>query len=244
MKLDGATVVVTGGARRVGRHVARRMAERGANIVVNYRTSADEAAEAVGELKALGVDALAVQGDVSTYDGVAAVRDAAIHRFGSVEVLVNNASIYYPTPIDELTEDDLDRNIAVNLKGPFLGCWLFGLHMRDHGGGKIVNVADWAVDRPYKNYAPYFAAKGGVVALTKVMAKELAPTVLVNAIAPGPILLPEDFTPEMIRGVERATLVKRIGNPEDIARTALYLIEGTDFVTGAVITVDGGRQVV
>ncbi|MCY4108264.1 MAG: SDR family oxidoreductase, partial [Chloroflexi bacterium] len=96
----------------------------------------------------------------------------------------------------------------------------------------------------YKNYAPYFAAKGGVVALTKVMAKELAPTVLVNAIAPGPILLPEDFTPEMIRGVERATLVKRIGNPEDIAQTALYLIEGTDFVTGAVITVDGGRQVV
>ncbi|MCY4109433.1 MAG: SDR family NAD(P)-dependent oxidoreductase, partial [Chloroflexi bacterium] len=105
MKLDGATVVVTGGARRVGRHVARRMAERGANIVVNYRTSADEAAEAVGEFKALGVDALAVQGDVSTYDGVAAVRDAAIHSFGSVAVLVNNAWIYYPTPIEELTED-------------------------------------------------------------------------------------------------------------------------------------------
>ena len=244
MKLDGATAVVTGGARRVGRHVALRMAERGANIVINYRTSADEAAEAVADFEALGVDALAVPGDVSTYDGVAAVRDAAIDRFGTIQILVNNASIYYPTPLDELTEDDWDRNIAVNLKGPFLGCWLFGLHMRDHGGGKIINVADWAVDRPYNNYSPYFAAKGGVVALTKVMAKELAPTVLVNAIAPGPILLPEGFTAEMIRGVERATLVKRIGNPEDIAQTALYLIGGTDFVTGTVITVDGGRQVV
>ena len=244
MKLDGATAVVTGGARRVGRHVALRMAERGANIVVNYRTSANEAAAAVAEFKAVGVDALAVHGDVSTYDGVSAVRDAAIRKFGSVEVLINNASIYYPTPIDELTEDDWERNIEVNPKGPFLGCWLFGLHMREQGGGKIINMADWGVDRPYINYAPYFAAKGGVLALTKVMAKELAPTVLVNAVAPGPILLPEDFTPEMTRAVERATLVKRIGSPEDIAQTTLYLIEGTDFVTGAVIPVDGGRQVV
>jgi pteridine reductase len=244
MKLDGATAVVTGGARRVGRHVALRLAERGANIVVNYRTSADEAAEAVQEFTAIGVGALAVQGDVSTYQGVSAVRDAAIERFGSVEVLINNASIYYPTPFGELTEQDWERNIAVNVKGPCLGCWLFGLHMREQGRGKIINVADWAVDRPYTDHAPYFVAKGGVVALTKVMAKELAPTVLVNAVAPGPILLPEDFSAEMIRSVENATLVKRVGDPEDIAQTMLYLIEGTDFVTGAVIPVDGGRQVV
>jgi pteridine reductase len=244
MKLDGATVVITGGARRVGRHVALRFAERGANIVVNYRTSGDEAAKAVEEFSAIGVGALAVQADVSTYDGVSAVRDAAIERFGSVEVLINNASIYYPTPFDELTEQDWDRNIAVNVKGPYLGCWLFGLHMREQGRGKIINVADWAVDRPYTDHAPYFVAKGGVVALTKVMAKELAPSVLVNAVAPGPILLPEDFTAEMTRAVEKATLVNRVGDPEDIAQTMLYLVEGTDFVTGAVIPVDGGRQVV
>ena len=244
MKLDGVTAVITGGARRVGRHVGRRFAERGANIVVNYRTSADEAAEAVKEFTATGVEALAVQGDVSTHDGVLAVRDAAIERFGSVEVLINNASIYSPTPFDELTEQDWDRNIAVNLKGPYLGCWLFGMHMREQGRGKIINVADWAVDRPYKDHAPYFVAKGGIVTLTKVMAKELAPAVLVNAVAPGPILLSEDFTAETIRAVEKATLVKRVGNPEDIAQTMLYLIEGTDFVTGAVIPVDGGRQVV
>ena len=235
--------MITGGARRVGRHVAKRLAERGANIVVNYRTSADEAREAVAEFEAAGVGALAVQADVSTREGVQAILDAAIDRFSTVEVLINNASIYYPTPLAELTESDWERNIDVNVKGPFLGCWLFGLHMREQGRGKIINVADWAVDRPYVDHAPYFVAKGGVVALTKVMAKELAPNVLVNAVAPGPILLPDNFTPDMTQDVKGLTVVKRIGNPEDIAQTMLYLIEGTDFVTGAVIPVDGGRQI-
>lgn len=243
MDLQGATVVVTGGAIRVGRHVAGRLAERGANIVVNYRTSAREADEAVAEFRGQGVGSLAVQADVSTHAGVQAILDAATGEFGSVEVLINNASIYAPTPFDELDEADFDRNIAVNLKGPYLGCWLFGRHMQAQGRGKIVNVADWAVERPYVNYAPYFVAKGGVVALTRVMAKELAPAVQVNAVAPGPILMPADFDQETIRAVERATPLGRIGDPEDIAQTILYLVEGTDFVTGAVIPVDGGRTV-
>ena len=119
--------------------------------------------------------------------------------------LLNNASIYAETPLDDLTEADFDRNIAVNLKGPYLGCWLFGLHMRERGRGKIVNIADWAVNRPYVNYAPYFVAKGGIVTLTRVFAKELAPSVMVNAIAPGPILLPADFSQDTIDAVARAT---------------------------------------
>lgn len=243
MDLQGATVVVTGGAIRVGRHVAGRLAERGANIVVNYRTSAREAEAAVAEFQGRGVGSLAVQADVSTHGGVQAILDAAVDAFGSVEVLINNASIYDPTPFAELDEADFDRNIAVNLKGPYLGCWLFGRHMQAQGRGKIVNVADWAVERPYVNYAPYFVAKGGVVALTRVMAKELAPHVQVNAVAPGPILMPADFDEETIRAVEQATPLGRIGHPEDIAQTILYLVEGTDFVTGAVIPVDGGRTV-
>ena len=243
MDLQGATVVVTGGAIRVGRHVAGRLAERGANIVVNYRTSAREAEAAVAEFQGRGVGSLAVQADVSTRAGVQAILDAAVDRFGSVEVLINNASIYDPTPFAELDEADFDRNIAVNLKGPYLGCWLFGRHMQEQGRGKILNVADWAVERPYVNYAPYFVAKGGVVALTRVMAKELAPQVQVNAVAPGPILMPADFDEETIRAVEQATPLGRIGHPEDIAQTILYLVEGTDFVTGAVVPVDGGRTV-
>lgn len=243
MDLQGATVVVTGGAIRVGRHVAGRLAERGANIVVNYRTSAREAEAAVAEFQGRGVGSLAVQADVSTRAGVQAILDAAVDAFGSVEVLLNNASIYDPTPFAELDEADFDRNIAVNLKGPYLGCWLFGRHMQAQGRGKIVNVADWAVERPYVNYAPYFVAKGGVVALTRVMAKELAPDVQVNAVAPGPILMPADFDEETIRAVEQATPLGRIGDPEDIAQTILYLVEGTDFVTGAVVPVDGGRTV-
>jgi len=154
MDLQGATVVVTGGAIRVGRHVAGRLAERGANIVVNYRTSAREAEGAVAEFRGQGVGSLAVQADVSTHAGVQAILDAAMSEFGSVEVLINNASIYAPTPFDELDEADFDRNIAVNLKGPYLGCWLCGRHVQAQGRGKIIKVADWAVERPYVNYAP------------------------------------------------------------------------------------------
>ena len=150
---------------------------------------------------------------MSTQAGVERIRDAAIQRFGGVDVLLNNASIYAETPLDDLTEDDFDRNIAVNLKGPYLGCWLFGLHMRERGSGKIVNIADWAVNRPYVNYAPYFVAKGGIVTLTRVFAKELAPSVMVNAIAPGPILLPADFSQDTIDAVARATPLGRIGHP-------------------------------
>ena len=243
MDLTGATAVVTGGAKRVGRHVATRLAERGANIVLNYRTSASEADEAIAAFRELGVGALAVQADVSENEGVQRILDVAIGEFGSVQILINNASIYYETPLETLTEQDFDRMISVNLKGPYLGCWLFGRHMREQGRGKIMNVADWAVDRPYTGYAPYFVAKGGIVALTKVFAKELAPQVQVNAVAPGPILLPTDFTPEMVRAVEKATPLGRVGDPEDIAQAMLYMIEGTDFVTGAVVPVDGGRQV-
>ncbi len=243
MDLQGAAVVVTGGARRVGRRVARRLAERGANLVVNYRTSAADARAAVDEFSALGVQALAVQADVSTKAGVETLRDAALDAFGGVDALVNNASIYPRTPLDELTEADFDRNVAVNLKGPYLGCWLLGMHMRGRGRGKIVNIADWAVNRPYVDYAPYFVAKGGIVALTRVFAKELAPNVTVNAIAPGPILMPDDFSEATVQAVARATPLQRIGDPDDIANTVLYLLEGTDFVTGAVIPVDGGRTV-
>lgn len=243
MNLDGATVVVTGGARRIGRHISLGLAHRGSNVVINYRTSADDAREVVAACENTGVRALAVQADISSKIGVEAVRDAAISQFGAVDVLINNASIYPKTPLDDLTEDDFDRNIAVNLKGPYLGCWLFGLHMREQGHGKIVNIADWAVNRPYADYAPYFVAKGGIVTLTKVFAKELAPTVMVNAIAPGPILMPDDFSAATVKAVAQATPLQRIGEPEDLLQTTLYLLEGTDFVTGAVIPVDGGRTI-
>ncbi|MBM4435957.1 MAG: SDR family oxidoreductase [Actinobacteria bacterium] len=241
--MQGSTVLITGGARRVGRHVGRRLAERGANIVINFRASAAEAQAACAEFEALGVGALAVQADVSTAPGVQSVLNAARARFGAIEVLVNNASIYGRSPLAQVTEADWLNNINVNLLGPCYGCWLVGLHMRERGRGKIINIADWAVDRPYVDYAPYFVAKGGVVALTKVMAKELAPQVTVNAIAPGPILMPPDFDAATVTAVERAVPLGRIGSPEDIAQTIIYLVEGTDFVTGAVIPVDGGRRV-
>jgi len=222
MKIAGATVVVTGGARRIGKHISLGLAQRGANVVVNYQSSATEAHEVVEACVNMGTGALAVQADISSKLGVEAVRDAAISKFGGV---------------------DCDRNIAVNLKGPYLGCWLFGLHMRERGHGKIVNITDWGVNRPYTNYAPYFVAKGGIVTLTKVFAKELAPTVMVNAIAPGPILMPDDFSTSTVAAVAQATPLRRIGDPEDLLQTTLYLLEGTDFVTGAVIPVDGGRTI-
>ena len=245
MKLAEATVVITGGARRVGRHIATVLAQHGANIVLNYHTSAEEAQQATTELSSYGVTAIAVKADVSTRQGVESIRDTAISEFGSVDVLINTASIYAPTPLEDLTESDVDRNIDVNLKGPFLGCWLFGLHMRENGHGKILNISDWAVDRPYVNYAPYFVAKGGIVTLTKVFAKELAPHVTVNAIAPG--WFPSEMTGAWVRNsafrkhISANSPMGRIGKPEELNGTLLLLAsQASSFINGEIISVDGG----
>lgn len=243
MQLSGRWALVTGAAKRVGRVVARDLAGRGANVVVHYNQSAADAADAVREMEALGVRALALRAELGVTAQVTALAQEAEARTGGIAVLVNSASNYLRVPFDALTEETWDASLDVNLKAPFLLAWHLGRAMRQRGEGVIVNVADWAGERPYRDYLPYCVSKAGVIGLTKALAKELAPAVRVNAVAPGPVLLPEDFGPEARAAVERATPLRRVGMPEDVARCIRFLVEEADFSTGALFHVDGGRAI-
>jgi 3-oxoacyl-[acyl-carrier protein] reductase len=244
MDLKDRVVVITGG-KRIGRVVAQQAAARGANLVLSYRGSKQEADDTVADVKAQGRGAIAVAADVSNARDCAALMSSAQQAFGRIDALVNMASVYGSTPFDELTEAAWDRDVNVNLKSAFLCSQAAIPGMRVAGGGRIVNFADWLArsGRPaYRGFTSYFVAKAGVIALTESLALELASDqILVNAIAPGPILPPPDMDPGEIEAVARVTPVGRWGGAIEIAKAVLALIE-TDFITGETIRVDGGRH--
>ena len=243
MRLAGRVAVVTGGARRIGRAIALAFAARGAHVAITYQTSARDAQRVVKELQATGVRAVAVRADQSRLADVRRLMRRVERDFGRLDVLVNNAAIFDRTPLSTFTEREWDRHLDVNLKGPFLCALLAAPLMQRRGKGKIINIADWAGERPYVDYLPYCVSKAGVIALTKGLAKELAPNIQVVAIAPGPMLPPPDMPPaERERAIKRVPLA-RWGAPEDIANTVVFAVEGTDFMTGSTIFVDGGRMI-
>jgi pteridine reductase len=239
----GKVALVTGAARRVGKTIALALADRGAHVVITYNSSAVEAQATLAEIEALGVQGMALQGNITRHNDVDVFVQRAIARFGRIDILVNNASNYYQTPFDTLTEAQWDDLVGTNLKGTFLVSKRVGDEMLKAGSGKIINLADWAGFRPYKDYLPYCVAKAGVIALTKALAKTLAPHIQVNAVAPGPVMLPEEFSDSQRQAIIRATPLKRIGSPRDVAQTVVFLVEGSDFLTGAIIPVDGGRLI-
>jgi NAD(P)-dependent dehydrogenase (short-subunit alcohol dehydrogenase family) len=243
MELRGRWALVTGAAKRVGRSIALALAERGANVVVHYNASAAHAASTVRELEDLGVKALALGAELGRTDEVARLAREAEERTGGIEILVNNASNYLRVPFDELTEAVWDASLDVNLKAPFLLSWHLGRAMKARGGGRIVNLADWAGERPYDDYLPYCVSKAGIICLTKALAKALAPEVQVNAVAPGPVMPPDELGPAERAAIVRATPLKRFGKPDDVARCVRFLAEEADFSTGAVFLVDGGRLI-
>jgi NAD(P)-dependent dehydrogenase (short-subunit alcohol dehydrogenase family) len=234
---------VTGSAKRVGRSIALALAERGANVVVHYNTSAADADATVAELRQRGVEAHALKADLVHAADVVRLTEQAEAASGGISVLVNNASNYFRVPFDQLTEEVWDDSLDVNLKAPFLLAWHLGRAMRERGGGRIVNLADWAGERPYNEYLPYCVSKAGIICLTKALAKALAPTVLVNAVSPGPVMPPEDMGETERQAIMRATPLRRLGSPEDVARCVRFLAEEADFSTGAVYLTDGGRLI-
>ena len=244
MELTDKVVVITGG-KRIGRVVAQQIAQRGGHLVLSYRGSKQEADDTVGDVKARGRDAIAVVADVSKASDCASLMSAAHERFGRIDAVVNMASVYGSTPFDELSEAAWDRDLNINLKSAFLCAKAAVPAMRAAGGGRIVNFADWLArsGRPtYRGFTSYFVAKAGVIALTESLALELAPDqILVNAIAPGPILPPPGMDPEEVAAVARVTPVGRWGGEVEIAKAVVSLIE-TDFITGETIRVDGGRH--
>jgi NAD(P)-dependent dehydrogenase (short-subunit alcohol dehydrogenase family) len=245
MNLENRVVIITGG-KRIGRVVAQQLAERGADIVVSYRGSKTEAEQTVCDVRACGRRAIAVAADVSKSADCAALIASARETFGRGDALVNMASVYGSTPFDELTEAGWDRDLNINLKSAFLCAKAAIPVMRAGGGGRIVNFADWLArsGRPnYRGFVSYYVAKAGIIALTESMALELAgDQILVNAIAPGPILAPPEMAPEEVAAVAAATPVGRWGGEIEIAKAVTTLLE-TDFITGETIRVDGGRHV-
>jgi len=244
MNLRGKTALVTGAARRVGRAIALALADRGANVVVHYRSSAADARVLVAEIRRHGVEALAVRADQTKDGEVRTAVRRALRRFGRIEILINSAAIYERTPFDRLSARDWDRHLDTNLKGPFLFALEVGRAMkRQRVNGKIINFADWSALRPYADYLPYCVSKAGVICLTQALAKELAPRIQVNAIGPGPVLAPSDLSPRQKRQIIKSTVLKRWGTPQDVVHAVLYLLEGGDFVTGHTLIVDGGRLI-
>jgi pteridine reductase len=214
------------------------------HIAIHYNASRLEAEQTVREARALGVEAESIQADLGAMAEEARKLVGAVeHRWGRVDVLVNSAAIFPRTPWESIDEETWDRTLAVNLKGPFFTAWHAAGLMRRGGGGSIVNIADWAGLRPYKNYLPYLVSKGGIITMTRALAKELAPEIRVNAVAPGPVLMPEEFDPRTVERVVEGTLLKRLGSPADVAEAVVFLVARTDFVTGNVLVVDGGRLI-
>ena len=244
MVLSNRVALLTG-TKRIGGVVAAALGERGADVALVYNRSKAEAEEAADAVRAHGRRALVVQADVSKDAGVASLMAAVDREFGRLDVLVNLASIYKSVPYDELDAAAWDRQLAVDLRGSFVCSQGAVPLMRRTGGGRIINFCDWvaASGRPrYKGYVAYYVAKAGVKALTEALALELAADqILVNAIAPGPILAPPETTGEESEAVERATPLGRWGGPDEIVKAVLALID-SDFITGETIRVDGGRH--
>ena len=243
MKLQDRVALVTGGSKRLGRAIALAFAQRQAHVVISYRSSQQDADDAVAELEQYGGRAEAIRADVSKAKDAQRLIGRIAKRFGRLDVLVNSAAIFERTPFATLSERDWDAHLNANLKGPFL-CALFASRLMRRGGqGKIINLADWAGERPYRDYLPYCISKAGVLALTKALAKELAPAIQVIAIAPGPILPPPDMTAAQRRRAIAKLPLKRWGSPQDIVSAVVFAIEGSDFMTGTTIFVDGGRSI-
>jgi NAD(P)-dependent dehydrogenase (short-subunit alcohol dehydrogenase family) len=245
MNLKGKSVLITGG-RRVGAKLALQLAERGAQVALSYFKSRDKIEAVAAEVRQRGVRAAAIAADLRQPADAEALVARTVAELGSIDGLVNMASEFHPKSFDELKPSDFDESIASNLKAPYLVAVAAARAMRkqpivDGLQGKIVNFADWAVERPYKGFVPYFIAKGGVVTMTRALAVELAPTITVNAIAPAMIDAPPNLSPEDIEEIRQASPIKRIGAPSDANNLVLYLLEGTDFATGALYRIDGGR---
>ncbi|SRR5579875_514681 len=241
MELEGKVALITGGAR-IGRTVATTLAARGCNLALTYRTSQKIAEATIAEAARYGVRTIALQVDATDEARVAEVVDEVVGSLGRLDILINMASVYQKTP--NPSRQDWSRAMEVNATSAFLFAIKAAPAMKRAGAGRIINVSDWlaASGRPrYKGYLAYYASKGALNALTESLALELAPEILVNAIAPGPIMPPPDLSPEENARVIEATPLRRWGGAEEIAKAVIFLIE-TDFVTGECIRVDGGRH--
>jgi pteridine reductase len=242
--MEGKVVLITGAARRVGAMLARTLQAAGANVMIHYNTSNEEARALASELNAQrGGSAAIVRANLLETAELIGIVDVTVKTFGQLDVLINNASTFYPTTVGEITEAHWNDLLGTNLKAPLFLSQAAAPALRLNDG-LILNIADIHGMRPLRRYTTYSVAKAGLIMLTKSLARELGPHVRVNAIAPGPVMWPEDRADKALQKkiIER-TQLKRPGTPDDVARAALFLCTGAPYITGQILAVDGGRSV-
>jgi NAD(P)-dependent dehydrogenase (short-subunit alcohol dehydrogenase family) len=241
MEIKNKTAIITGGARRVGKAITLALAHAGANVVINYNTSRDEAEQTLNEVRAFGVKAIAVQADIGQFDQVRVLANAAIEQFGAVDILVNGAAPFEQTPMPTNDLADWHRITNILIHGTMYLANSVAPQMIKRGSGVIINIVDLYAWHPRKNFAAHSVGKAGMLQLTRQLALEYAPNVRVNAVAPGPVLPPPEFTPERIALTAARTLLNRWGTPQDVADAVLFLVRA-DFITAQTIVVDGGEE--
>ncbi len=239
--LEGQVALVTGGARRVGKAIVLALAARGADIVIHYNSGAADADETARQVRARGVRAATLQGDLSDVTTASELPALAHAQFGRLDLLVNSAAMMLRTPIGAVTPTEWDAMFALNLRAPFFVAQAAAPLLREHGGA-IVNLADLAAYETWPAYVPHAITKAGIVQLTRGLARALAPEIRVNAVAPGAVLLPEEWSDEAADRLVRTTPLRRLGTADDVADAVVYLCEAR-YVTGEVVIVDGGRHI-
>lgn len=244
--MQGKAILITGGAKRVGAAICRKLHAQGANLIVHYRSSIKEAQKLQSDLNNIRPGSVTlVQADLLEITLLSDFVDKAVERFGRLDVVINNASSFFPTPLGECTTEAWDDLVGSNLMAPLFLSQAAAPYLKLQQGC-IVNIIDIHADRPLKNYVIYNSAKGGLVSLTKSLALELAPEIRVNGVSPGPILWPEngEWRDDAARQhIISRTLLKRTGEPEDIAKAVRFLIADAPYITGQIIAVDGGRSI-
>lgn len=241
MELKGKVALVTGAGTRVGRAIAIALGKAGMRVAVHYASSQKGARETAEEIIRAGSDARTLPGDLMDPATGPRLVEHTVKVFGSLDVLVNSAAVMLRTPIGEVLVEDWDAMFALNLRAPFFLSQVAARAMADRGG-VIVNIADLAAFETWRGYIPHSITKAGIVQMTRGLAHALAPKIRVNAIAPGPVLLPDGWTQEQADKLISTTPLGRLGSPEDVAHAVLYLL-GADYVTGETIIVDGGRHI-
>jgi NAD(P)-dependent dehydrogenase (short-subunit alcohol dehydrogenase family) len=240
--LEGQVAVVTGAGRRLGRAIALTLGGAGADVIVNYHRSKAGAEQVAREIAQLGRRSLVLRADVSRAVEARAMFRAVEKRFGRLDLLVNNAGIFFASRWNELTEGDWDRMLGVNLKGTFFCAQAAARLMMRRKRGRIINLSSLGGLRAWPDYTHYCASKAAVIMLTRCLAKALAPHILVNSVAPGTILFPDEKPSRLTRRIVRGTPLRRAGGPQDIADMVLYLAANSQYITGQTFVVDGGQS--
>jgi NAD(P)-dependent dehydrogenase (short-subunit alcohol dehydrogenase family) len=243
MELKNNVILITGGAVRVGRAITLELATAGATLFCHYNKSEKDAQSLKDEILHMGGNIHLIQGDLSGISDAERLVDTVFKQAKRIDVLINNAALFIKTPLGTVTEEQWDKLFTLNLKASFFCAQRAGQYMLQQGKGKIINIADPSGDSPWPSFIPYGLTKAGVISMTKGLAKALAPDVQVNCVNPGPVLIPEYYSQQERKRAIEHTLLKKEGSAQDIAAAVRFLLEGSDYITGAVLNVDGGRSI-